>query len=97
MKILPQPAYFAGFKGLKVLILTTALALAACTWYVFFHRLHDGHPTAGHLTMAICDLNGQACSAILGDGGRLTLQINIDRSAKAASQAIMPMAGTRHP
>lgn len=80
-----------------MLILVTGLALAVCTWYVFFHRLHDSHPIAGHPTMAICDLNGQACSAILGDGGKLTLHINIDRPAKVAPQAIMPMAGTRHP
>ncbi len=75
MKILPKPAYLAGLPGLKVLILVTALGLAMCTWYVLFHRLHDGitwFPAAPQ-----CNLNIQACSANLGDEGRLTLRIDV--------------------
>lgn len=75
MKIRPKPANFAGLQGLKVLILVTGMALAICTWYVFFHRLHDDSHITWFPAAAQCDLNTQACSVTLGDAGRMTFHI----------------------
>ncbi|RUR35601.1 hypothetical protein [Vreelandella populi] len=90
MKILPKPAYFAGLKGLKALILVTGLGLAVCTWYVFFHRLHDASHVTWFPAAAQCDLNTQACSASLGDEGRLFFHIDVSGPIRAL--APLPLA-----
>ena len=87
MKILPKPAYFAGLQRLKVLILVTGLGLAVCMWYVFFHRLHDDSHVTWFPAASQCDLNTQACSATLGEAGRLTFHID----ARGPIRALTPL------
>lgn len=78
MKKLPTPASFTGFPALKVLILVTCLALAACAWYVFANWLRDDGDVMWFTPTQGCDLHVQPCSAMLGDKGRITLTVSAD-------------------
>ncbi|TVP52633.1 MAG: hypothetical protein EA345_00595 [Halomonas sp.] len=75
MKIVSKPSRPAAFPVLRVLILVTGLALAACAWYAFTHWLHRDSDVTWFAPAPNCDLHTAPCSATLGDKGRITLQI----------------------
>ncbi|MDP3536341.1 hypothetical protein P8S55_10510 [Halomonas sp. M1] len=83
MKKLSKPVYFTGFPALKVLILVTGLALAACTWYVFANSLRDDSDVTWFAPNAGCDLHTHPCTAMLGDKGRITLTVDTDGRIEA--------------
>lgn len=75
MKMMSKPAHSATFPVLRVLILVTGLALAACAWYAFAHWLHRDGDVTWFPPTADCDLHTAPCSATLGDKGRITLHV----------------------
>lgn len=89
MKKLSKPVYFTGFPALKVLILVTGLALAACTWYVFANWLRDDGDVTWFSPSTNCDLHAHPCSAMLGDKGRITLAVETDGRIEALE--ILPL------
>lgn len=92
MKKLPKSVYFAGFPALRVLILVTGLALAACTWYVLANWLRDGSDVAWFTPHAGCDLHTQPCTAMLGDKGRISLTVEANGQINALD--ILPLEVT---
>jgi hypothetical protein len=89
MKKLSKPVYFTGFPALKVLILITGLALAACTWYVFANWLRDDSDVVWFSPNANCDLHTGPCSATLGAKGQITLTIGANGRIEALD--ILPL------
>ncbi|KAE8437857.1 hypothetical protein [Vreelandella piezotolerans] len=83
MKNLLKPVEVTGFPALKVLILVTGLALAACTWYVFANWLRDDRDIVWFIPNGECNLHRAPCSATLGDKGELTLTIDTDGRIEA--------------
>nr|WP_298967397.1 hypothetical protein [uncultured Halomonas sp.] len=89
MKMIPIPAPPAGFPALRVLILVTGLALAACAWYAFAHWLHRDSDVTWFPPAASCNLHAAPCSATLGDKGRITL--SVQASGKIDALEILPL------
>jgi len=83
MKNLLKPVEETGFPALKVLILVTGLALAACTWYVFANWLRDDSDIGWFSPSGECNLHQTPCSVTLGDKGHLTLAIDTDGRIEA--------------
>ncbi|MFI8748387.1 hypothetical protein ACIGG6_00060 [Vreelandella lionensis] len=83
MKNLPKPVDVTGFPALKVFILVTGLALAACTWYVFANWLRADSDIVWFSPSGECNLHMTPCSTTLGDRGRLTLAIDADGRIEA--------------
>jgi hypothetical protein len=75
MKIMSKPEHPAAFPALRVLILVTGLALAACAWYAFAHWLHQDSDVTWFPPTSNCDLHTAPCSATLGDKGHITLHV----------------------
>ncbi|WP_249977257.1 hypothetical protein [Vreelandella olivaria] len=89
MKNLSKPVYLTGFPVLKVLILVTGLALAACSWYVLANWLRDDNDITWFAPNTACNLHTQACAATLGDKGRITL--TIDTNGRIEALTILPL------
>lgn len=89
MKNLSKPVYFSGFPVLKVLILITGLALAACSWYVLDNWLRDDSDIIWFAPEIDCNLHTQACGATLGDKGRITFAI--EANGRIEALAILPL------
>ena len=76
MKMMSKAASPAAFPVLRVLILITGLALAACAWYAFAHWLHRDSDVIWFPPRSLsCNLHAEPCSAALGEKGQVTLRI----------------------
>lgn len=89
MKNLLKPVYLTGFPVLKVLILVTGLALAACSWYVLDNWLRDDSDITWFAPNTDCNLHTQTCAATLGDKGRITFAI--DANGRIDALTILPL------
>ncbi|EHA17127.1 hypothetical protein HAL1_02997 [Halomonas sp. HAL1] len=89
MKMISKPAHPAGFPALRVLILVTGLALAACAWYAFAHWLHRDSDVTWFPPAASCNLHTAPCSATLGDKGRITL--HVQASGRIDALEVLPL------
>lgn len=89
MKKLPEPVEPTGFPALKVLILVTGLALAACTWYVFANWLKGDSDVVWFSPSGECNLHTSQCSATLGDKGHLSL--SIDAHGRIQALEVLPL------
>lgn len=83
MKKMSKSVYFTGFPALRVLILVTGLALAACTWYVLANWLRADSDVTWFPPHAGCDLHVHPCAAMLGDKGRITLAVDANGQINA--------------
>lgn len=89
MKMTLKPGHSSGFPVLRVLILVTGLALAACAWYAFAHWLHRDSEVTWFPPTSSCNLHIAPCSTMLGDKGRVTLHIQTNGRIEALE--ILPL------
>lgn len=72
---------------LKVLILITAVALAALSWYALGYWVRDDAGVRWSAPQGNCDLHTSACSTMLDEGQMLTLSIR----EEGPIQALTPL------
>ena len=94
MKMISKPAHPAGFPALRVLILVTGIALAACAWYAFAHWLHRDSDVTWFPPAASCNLHTAPCSATLGDIDALeVLPLEVEVDGVTATQVDVDFVG----
>jgi hypothetical protein len=71
------------FPGLRLLILATLLTLCVALWYLAAHLLRGGADVDWYLSTFPCELQRGECSAPLGEGRTLTLDVDAPGSIRA--------------
>ncbi len=73
----PDTADNARFPVLKVLILVTGIALAACSWYAFSNWLRNDDDITWYPPTQECNLHQGTCATALGDNGRIAFKVPV--------------------
>ncbi|MCC5881892.1 MAG: hypothetical protein JJU25_04555 [Halomonas sp.] len=71
------------FPGLRLLILATLLTLCVALWYLTSHLLRGGNDVDWHPATFPCELQRGECSAPLGEGRTLTLDVDARNGIRA--------------
>ncbi|QOR40542.1 hypothetical protein HNO52_19960 [Billgrantia diversa] len=87
--LLPESGQ-SRFPRLRLMMLATLLTLCVALWYLAAHLLRGESDVDWYLATLPCDLHRGACSASLGEGRTLTLNVDVPGDIHALE--LLPLA-----